>query len=140
MKTKFYWHIHHTVLVEPQTEPIKNRIAFIKIFKHKREIALRLRLLKPVRGKLPTAVTNAWKAYLKARQACNQARNDYLNTPRHHEAWDTYMDAGNARDKERDVYNEILANHREEIEALHAQECPDCPWDGYTIFPQEENE
>ena len=26
--------------------------------------------------------------------------------------------------------------HGEEITALHAIECPNCPWDGKTIFPQ----
>ena len=27
---KWYWHVHHDILVEPLTEPIENRIAFIK--------------------------------------------------------------------------------------------------------------
>ena len=45
-KTKFYWHIHHDQLLEPLTEPLKNRIKFIKKNKPKHEIKLRLKLLK----------------------------------------------------------------------------------------------
>lgn len=37
--------------------------------------------------------------------------------------------------KVRRVYNEALRKHMPEIEKLHAKECPNCPWDGKTIFP-----
>jgi len=94
--TQFAWHIHHMVLVEPMTEPIENRIAFIRTNKPKHEVATRLRLLKPVQGVLPVAVVEARKAYVEARKA-----------------------------------------YDEEIDALHAIECPNCPWDGHTIFPKE---
>src|SRR5208283_4454750 len=47
------WHIHHDVLVERLTEPIENRIEFIMYQKPKGEVETRLRLMKPVRGKLP---------------------------------------------------------------------------------------
>ena len=73
MKTKFYWHIHHDILLELLIEPLKNRIKFIKENKPKDEIELRLKLLKPVKGKLPDEVIKigeasdkAWKAYKKA--------------------------------------------------------------------------
>jgi len=39
--------------MEFSTEPISRRIAYIKRYKPKGEIATRLRLLKPVKGKLP---------------------------------------------------------------------------------------
>ena len=51
-----YWHIHHEMLVENLTEPLKNRIEYIKKEKPKEEIKLRLKLLKKVKcpiNKLP---------------------------------------------------------------------------------------
>ncbi len=48
---KLYWHIHHEELVENLTEPLKNRIAYIKSYKPKDEIKLRLKLLKKVKCK-----------------------------------------------------------------------------------------
>ena len=126
---KFAWHVHHNVLLEPLTEPLKNRIAYIKDNKPKDEIATRLRLLKPVVGGLPTAVAEAgksrfeeWKAYCKA----------------YDEAWKAYREA---RFEARKAYIEVLAIHEPEILALHAIECPDCPWDNEqkTIFSEVEH-
>jgi len=48
-----WWHVHHNKLWEPLTEPIRNRINYIKNNKPKEEIELRLRLLKPVLGEFP---------------------------------------------------------------------------------------
>ena len=92
-KTIRFWHLHHDILCEPLTEPIENRIKYIKDYKPKSEIALRLGLLKPVKGKLPVG-------YVKA-----------------YEAWDK-------------AYEDNL----EEIEALHKIECPNCTWNGHSIF------
>ncbi len=33
-------------------------------------------------------------------------------------------------------YDEAYRACAEEILALHTKECPDCPWDGETIFPK----
>jgi len=171
-KPIFYWHIHHGILLEVATEPIKNRIAYINKYKPKHERELRLRLLKPVKGKLPVEVVEAWSAcdkaqsvYNKARSACDKARSAY------NKAWSACDKAWSARNKAQSVYNKawsvrnkaqsvynkawsvrnkawsaynkawsacdkVLLDHKEEIEALHALECPDCPWDGKTIFPK----
>ena len=32
-------------------------------------------------------------------------------------------------------YDKALNNNKELIEALHKAECPNCPWNGRTIFP-----
>src|SRR3990167_6081858 len=109
MNTKFYWHIHHEILVELLTEPLKNRIAYIKRNKPKGEIKLRLRLLRPVKGKLSKEVVKADQARDKAYQARDKADQ--------------------ARDK-------AIEKHKDEIEALHKKECPKCPWNGKTIFPR----
>ena len=48
------WHVHHETLAERLTEPIKNRIAYIKSDKPAHEIDTRLRLLKPMVGTFKT--------------------------------------------------------------------------------------
>lgn len=53
-QTDYWWHIHHEKLVEYLTEPIRSRINYIKKEKPKEEVETRLRLLKPVLGKIPT--------------------------------------------------------------------------------------
>ena len=128
MKTKFYWHIHHDVLVEPLTEPIENRIDFIKQDKPKAEIVLRLKLLKPVKGKLPIEVVKAWEAHNKAEEAYHKVREAY------HKAEEAYDKAWEAYDKAWEAYNEVLIKNKKYIEELHNKECPDCPWDGKSIF------
>jgi len=71
--TKYYFHIHHEVLVEALTEPLENRIKYIKEDKPKDEIELRLRLIKPVKGKLPSEFIEAYQAWVKADQARGKA-------------------------------------------------------------------
>ncbi len=56
--TDYWWHIHHETLYEWLTEPLRARINYIKTKKAKNEtkaqIELRLKLLKPVLGKIPS--------------------------------------------------------------------------------------
>jgi len=116
----FAWHVHHNMLVEPLLVPLKERMAYIKECKPAQEQELRLRLLKPVKGTLPPELIEAGQAYNEARRAYD-------------EAWQAYIEAGLA-------CKEMIQVHKEEIERLHAEECPDCPWDGKTIFSQEQEE
>ena len=76
-KLKWYFHIHHDILVEPLTEPIKNRIKFIKENKPKDEIKLRLKLMKPVKGKLPKKFIEARQKYDEERQKLNEVCQKY---------------------------------------------------------------
>jgi hypothetical protein len=141
----FYWHIHHDRLVEPATEPIENRIAFIKKNKSAEEVETRLRLLKPVKGKLPEAYDEARRAYDEAWRACAEAGRAYVEAWRacaeagraYDEAWRAYDEARRACAEASRAFDEAGRAHAAEIEALHAEECPDCPWDGKTIFPGE---
>ena len=87
---------------------------------------LRLRLLKPVEGELPEAVVKARDAYDKAWDARDKAGAAYVK------AMDAYT-------KAMDAYDKALSDHADEINALHAAECPDCPWNGHTIFPKDNN-
>ena len=110
MSVAFAWHVHHEILVEPLTgDGIAERRAYIEKAKPREEIATRLRLLREVRGQLPAEVVEAEQASVTARQAYDTAR----------QASDT-----------------ALRKHMPAIEALHAAECLNCPWDGHTIFPE----
>jgi multidrug resistance efflux pump len=155
------WHIHHDILVEPLTEPIENRIAFIKANKPKNEVETRLRLMKPVRGKLPKL--NKARAELdKARAELDKARAEWNKAGAEWNKASAELDKARAElDKARAEWNKACAEldkaraewdkaraelhkaHAEWYKAraapsvlkLHAKECPNCPWNGETIFP-----
>ena len=117
----FYWHVHHDELIEWCWD-YGARARYIRDAKPKDEQDLRLGLFQPVRGDLPAAVVAASQAYREASQAYDEASQAYR------EASQAYREAGRA-------YHRVIAEHSAEIEALHAAECPGCPWDGETIFP-----
>jgi len=119
------WHVHHEVLCEPLTEPLANRIAYIKANKPKNEIETRLRWLTPVRGKVPTALDKAVAAYDKAGAAYVKAQ------AAHDKAWAAYLKAQAAHDK-------AWAAALPALERLHAKEHgSECPWDGeQLVFPR----
>ena len=134
MKTKFYWHIHHGILLEPLTEPIGNRIKFIKENKSKSEIPLRLRLLKPIEGNLPTEVIKALEAYNKALEVYNKAFEYNKAKEAFYEALEACSKTKEAFNKTLEACSKILRKYKKEIEVLHKKECPGCPWNGETIF------
>ncbi|MGI0068541.1 MAG: hypothetical protein ACREB9_09105 [Thermoplasmata archaeon] len=140
----FVWHIHHDVLCELLTEPMESRIAFIKENKPMGEIETRLRLMKPVRNVrallADAALSKARAAVSKARADLSTARAD-LSTAR--ADWrETYADWSKADADWREAYadwSEADAGWHKAcsgnvITALHAEECPNCPWNGRTIF------
>ena len=67
--TDFWWHVHHEILVEPLTEPLRARINYIKKDKPNDEIELRLKLLTPVLGDIPTT-KKGWDALHKKECGC----------------------------------------------------------------------
>ena len=135
---KAYWHIHHKLILEFATEPIENRIKYIRESKPKSEIALRLKLLKPVRGKLPDDVDKAGAALVKARAALDKARVAYVKAwVAYVKARVAYVKAGADVDKALAALDKAIADNLPAIMALHDKECPNCPWDGKTIFPEE---
>ncbi len=147
MVGKLFWHLHHDVICEPATEPIRSRIEYIKTEKPKHELALRLKLLRPVRGKLPEEVVKACVACATASAACATA--SAACDPAAFGLWDT---ACSAHDPSLAAFsracaahvtailacNRAVEAHLPEIEALHEEECGQhgCPWDGKTIFPE----
>ena len=134
---KFYWHVQLDCLVEPLIELIENQIAFIRKNKPKSEIETRLRLMKPVRGQLPILVVKAgaacekvWAAYEKARAAYERAASEKM--------WVASRKAIVAYRKKWATCEKMITDNMPAIEALHRKECPNCPWDGKTIFPNKE--
>ena len=142
VQTGFFWHVHHRVLLE-WCYSYNERASYISEQKREDQKETRLRLFKPVKGKLPQEVVEAWQAYIKAwqaidkawqaidkaRQALNKARQAY------YEASQAYYEASQALDEARQALDEALHKNMPAIEALHKEECHDCPWNGKTIFP-----
>ena len=125
---KNYWHVHHEILCE-SSDNIEERVAYIKNNKSIEEMAVRLRLLREVKGELPKAYKTACKAYYDAWKSCNDAWKSYKDARKsYNDAWKSYNDAGTACEDAGEAC-------KEEIEELHKKECPACPWDGFTIFP-----
>ena len=132
-KKGFYWHVHHDILLE-WCYDYGERVKFIKNYKPKNEIKTRLKLLKPVKGKLPQELVEAgqkcdeaWLKYKEAGQKYNEAGQKYEEAQqKYNEAWLEYYEA-------RQKYNEALAKNKKKIEALHKKECGCKEWNGKRI-------
>jgi len=118
-----WWNVHHEIHLEPLTEPIENRVRYIKEHKPKHEIETRLKNLAPVLHpeRLPETLIKARDAYNKARIAYNEAK------AYHNEVWDACVKAWAALKKARIAYEP-------ELTALHCEEYPDTTWNGKSIF------
>jgi len=117
MKTKYYFHIHHEILMETLTEPLKNRIKYIKEEKPEDEIELRLRLIRPVKGKLPSKFDKADQAWIKASQARVKAYQAWVRASQARvKTYQTEEKMYRARDKA--YQDNMLA-----LEKLHKVEC-----------------
>ena len=139
----FAWLVHHKQLVEVLDEPIVNRVDYILAHKPSREIETRLEWLRPVKSQLPEYIEawkecyEAWKAYNEARKTYKEARKVYYKLRK---VWCkariVYKEASEAFDKAWKARGEAWKACNEEITAIHASECPGCPWDGTSlVFP-----
>ena len=114
----FAFHCHHGELVEYVTD-YNDRVKYIKKHKPKEEQEVRLRLFKMIpEDRLPADLIKASEARAKAWEACVKAREACV--------------------KARETRAKAIIKYTPELEKLHKELCPDCPWDGYTIFPKEE--
>lgn len=147
------WHFHHDVLIEWCFD-YEKRVAIILANKSKQEHELRLRSFQFVKGKLPEevvrasrALDKAWLAFKKASQACDKAwracDKASLGDKDYDKAWQVSDKAWQVSDEALQACNEasrdckrVFEKYQTEIEDLHRQECPNCPWDGKTIFPK----
>lgn len=129
---KFYWHIHHNRLFESAKEPISNRKTYIKQNKPKSEQKLRLKLLKPI--KLTQEIKDLLEVindyydydygyYYDYNYLYNYTYNYYYN-------YNNYF--RQPLDEQILIYC-LIASYQL-IEELHEEQCPNCPWDGKSIF------
>ena len=133
MSDEWCWHGHHqnTSPLELLSGTIEERRKVILATKPVEEQKLRLRLLQPVRGELPAALIRALATRNEAGAIYDEAaaiRN---------EAFTTYDKARVIYDKALTTFDQVINACLPEILALHATECPDCPWDGESIFGKE---
>lgn len=130
------WHAYHAGSL-CQYVDIEARRAQIEKIKPERELPTRRRLMKPVVGELPKEFVDACVAYDTAQDAWEAAWDTAQDAWK--AAWGTVQDAWVAAwDTVQDAWvarKVSYVKHLPTIEALHAIECPDCPWDGETIFP-----
>jgi hypothetical protein len=123
------WHVHHAVLYEKLTEPMKNRIDYVKASKTD-DPTLRLKLMRVVKDQ------SAMTKIVKGLEADQKSYDNALDR-----AKDEYRKGGKDDPKYLQVADEATAAYDDLIEAetsllkLHRQECePDCPWNGVDIF------
>lgn len=134
--TTYGWarHVHHNVLWEVLTEPLATRVKYIKRHKPPWEIPTRLRLLQPMQAPPPHVIElervcdTARRAYEAAREASSVPKQLTVD-----QVVKEYLDASEAYDAASRACVEWAKS--DEAIALHATECPDCPWNGTTIFP-----
>jgi len=126
-KSGFAFHCHHDVLFE-YVYNYDKRVVFIKEHKPAEEQEIRLRLFKMIpEDRLPVALLKAWKAYDKVWKAydCNKVWEAYI------EVREAYNKAYSKASK---AYYKAMKACEPELEKLHRELCPDCPWDGDTML------
>ena len=140
---QFYWHLHHKILLEPCYD-YEGRMVYVDKYKPAEERELRRRLCKKVEGELPAELIEAGQKHEEAGQKYNEAVQKYVEAgQKRDEAGQKREEAGQKFVEVRQKYNEawhnyksVIVKHSDYINKLHAEECPDCPWDGETIFPE----
>jgi hypothetical protein len=138
MSYGYAWHVHHDQLMEELTEPIEQRIKYIKTHKPKNEIVLRLKLLKasPKLKPLDDDYKAKWKPLYDDYKAKRKPLDDDYKAK-----WKPLYDDYKAKWKP--LYDDYEAkrkplddDYKAKLAKLHHEECvPDCPWNGSTIFP-----
>ena len=153
VKSGFAFHVHHDMLVEFCTD-YDDRVDYIKEHKPEGEQELRLRLFKliPVE-RLPVALNKAWEAHDKAREAYDKVRESlYKARESLYKAWESRNKAREAYDKVREANHKVreaydkvresndkaLKDYESDFIQLHNELCPNCSWNGYSIFSNKE--
>ena len=161
-EAKYAWCCHHSVLLEPLTEPYENRIKYILSYKEAEQQAIRFRNFRPVRIQLPEKVDKAVaeldkavaeldKALAKYNEACaklNEARAKWNEASakydeaeaKYNEARAKYDEAWAKLSEARAKYDEAVA----ELDKVYAEwdknnvmlssDWPDNTWNGQDIL------
>ena len=119
-EAKYAWCCHHSILLEPLTEPCENRIQYILENKEKAEQAVRFRNFRPLRIELPKEIIKAIAKYEKARAKYDKALAKYN---------EACAKCNEACDK----LNKALATWTEG-NVMFLSDWPDNTWNGKNIF------
>ena len=128
MTSGYYWHVHHEQLWE-WCYDYDERVAYIRAEKPAGEVELRLRLMQPVRA-VPERMQRAYAEWERAYAEWERA---YAERERAAAEWER---AAAEWERAYAQWKRAYAECAPEMEALHALECPDCPWKNGTIFPE----
>ena len=145
----FVWHARKIMLLE-WCRDYDKQAGRIPSYLPSHELELHLRLFQSVKGELPQGIIEARNIYDEACNICDEAREAYnkawndeygrlgfLNPKKaYKKACDVSDEASKVHSEALRTYNEVLSSHKDEIEALHAMECPNCPWGGEIILPK----
>ena len=133
---------HHNIIVEQLSEPPENRISYILRKKPENERAARLHWFRP----LSQTIADDYRAkrepiYDDYRAKCDQLDDDYRakNKP----IYDDYRAKREQLDDDyrakRDPIDDDYRAKREQLDDdLMGRHLPGCPWNGKTLFPEEE--
>ncbi len=148
----FAFHLHHDVLME-WCYDYQARVRDIIASKPAGQLELRLRLFKLIPlSKLPgknsaagvkanaarAEANAAWAEYNATRAEANAAWAEYAATRAEYDAAEAKYNAAEA--KYNVAWAEYGVKYLTAFERLHAELCPNCPWDGKTIFPTPKTE
>jgi len=156
MTSGYYWHVHHEQLWE-WCYDYDERVAYIRAEKPAGEVELRLRLMQPVRA-VPERMQRAYaewerayaeweRAYAERERAAAEWERAAAEWERAYAQWKRaaaeweraaaeWERAAAEGERAYAQWKRAYAECAPEMEALHALECPDCPWKNGTIFPE----
>ena len=161
-KPELYWLLHHGVLLEITTEPVANRIKYIKQSKAKNQVKTRLRWLRKVKRPdlLPKAVFRTYadwqkadadwhkasadwhKAYADRQKASADWQKAYADWQKAdadwHKAYADWQKADADWQKAYADWQKAIDANWKNIVRRHKAECPGCPFDYVNktlIFP-----
>lgn len=141
------WHVNHEQLLELLTAPIEEHLQHIREVRSESEVALQERLLQPVQGEISNQVLEAWQACRNVLWSYRARAWFYVFRCPLPIEWKDLTNHVNIKSATRNdmtaAWERVLESRQAfyalpEIQALHEQECPNCPWDGKTIFSWEE--
>ncbi len=127
MTEGMYWHAYHGGELVFWVN-YEERVAIIKLTKPTNEQPQHLAWMRPVTGELPAALVEAGKANSEANKAFSEACKAFGSVDSGESALRVVR---RAYIKMNRVWRTVYAEHRELIEALHAEECSDCSWDAH---------
>lgn len=133
-----FWHVHHEELVEYSGD-IKERRRFVRGNKPSHEVPTRLKWMQKVESPLPKDLRAAIQALTEADRLLKHTADlkglHSASDKIYQRAWNRRRAANALFNKRGTALANLLRKYCRKLEELHKQEHPDCPWDGYSIFP-----